>query len=63
MGKEFVNLTEEDLCDLMCGGPEPEPDEDDYCVKLGRYIPGGCDQVVCNDICQCPYRPEEIDLN
>lgn len=22
MGKEFTNLTEEDLCDLMCGGPE-----------------------------------------
>ena len=28
MGKEFTNLTEEDLCDLMCGGPEEEPCED-----------------------------------
>ena len=23
MGKEFIGLTEEDLCDLMCGNPEP----------------------------------------
>ena len=61
MGKEFVNLTESELCDLMCGGPEP--DEDEYCVKLGKYIPGGCDQVVCKEIDQCPYRPKEIDLN
>lgn len=22
------NLTPEELCDFMCGGPEPEPDED-----------------------------------
>ena len=28
MGKEFTNLTEEDLCDLMCGGPEEEPCDD-----------------------------------
>lgn len=27
MGKEFTNLTEEELCDLMCGGPE-EDEED-----------------------------------
>ena len=32
MGKEFNNLTEEQLCDLMCGGPEPEPEEDDSLV-------------------------------
>jgi len=24
MGKEFTNLTEEELCDLMCGQPEDE---------------------------------------
>lgn len=27
MGKEFTNLTEEELCDLMCGGPEEDEDE------------------------------------
>ena len=27
MGKEFVGLTLEELCDLMCGGPE-EDEED-----------------------------------
>lgn len=27
MGKEFTNLTEADLCDLMCGDPEPEYDQ------------------------------------
>ena len=27
MGKVFENLTEEELCDLMCGGPEPELNE------------------------------------
>lgn len=28
MGMEFTNLTEEELCDLMCGKPEEEEDED-----------------------------------
>ena len=36
MGMEFTNLTEEELCDLMCGGPEEdkddEEDERDSCV-------------------------------
>lgn len=27
MGKEFTNLTEEELCDLMCGKPEEEEGE------------------------------------
>lgn len=27
MGKTFENLTWDDLCDLMCGGPEVDPDE------------------------------------
>lgn len=26
-------LTEEELCDIMCGGPEPEPDEDTINVR------------------------------
>ena len=28
-GKEFNNLTEEEMCDLMCG--DPELDDDDEC--------------------------------
>lgn len=28
MGKEFTNLTEEELCDLMCGKPEEDEDEE-----------------------------------
>ena len=27
MGAVFENLTIEELCDLMCGDPEPEEDE------------------------------------
>ena len=29
MGALFENLTEEELCDLMCGGPEDEWEEDE----------------------------------
>ena len=29
MGKTFENLTVEELCDLMCGTPEEEAEEDD----------------------------------
>lgn len=29
MGMEFTNLTEEELCDLMCGKPEEEEDENE----------------------------------
>ena len=29
MGMVFENLTEEELCDLMCGTPEEEPEEDE----------------------------------
>lgn len=40
------------------------PNEDDeFCVKLGRYIPGGCPLQICEDITNCPFKPEEIDLN
>ena len=28
MGMTFENLTEEELCDLMCGGPEEESEEE-----------------------------------
>ena len=27
MGMTFENLTNEELCDLMCGDPEPEPED------------------------------------
>ena len=27
MGMTWENLTLEQLCDLMCGGPEPEPED------------------------------------
>lgn len=30
-------------------------DEDDYCVIIGRYIPGGCEQEICNNLDECPY--------
>lgn len=38
MGKEFTNLTEQELCDLMCGKPEDITrycEECEYC-KLGK---------------------------
>ena len=30
MGMTFENLSFEDLCDLMCGMPEEDMEEDDY---------------------------------
>lgn len=33
MGEVFENLTWEDLCDLMCGGPEDEEEVDDDVVS------------------------------
>lgn len=29
MGAVFENLTEEEMCDLMCGGPEDELEDDE----------------------------------
>ncbi len=29
MGMEFTNLTEEQLCDLMCGKPEEDEEEEE----------------------------------
>lgn len=29
MEAEFTNLTEEELCDLMCGKPEEDEEEED----------------------------------
>ena len=31
MGAVFENLTEEDLCDLMCGKPEDDEEEVEEC--------------------------------
>jgi len=28
MGKEFTDLTWDELCDLMCGGPEDDGDDE-----------------------------------
>ena len=30
MGAVFVDLTPEELCDLMCGNPEEEDEEDGH---------------------------------
>lgn len=29
MGMVFYDLTDEELCDLMCGSPEEDPEEDE----------------------------------
>ena len=29
MGMTFENLTEEELCDLMCGGPEEDTEDEE----------------------------------
>lgn len=34
---------------------EDEYDEDDYCVIIGRYIEGGCQVEMCENIDKCPY--------
>ncbi len=33
MGKEFTNLTWDDLCDLMCGRPEDEEEWEEEQAK------------------------------
>lgn len=38
MGMVFENLTEEELCDLMCGDPEEEPEDDYDDYKAGLLI-------------------------
>ena len=41
MGKTFTNLTIEDLCDLMCGGPEDDGDQSSepiYCDADGMVL-------------------------
>ena len=38
MGMVFENLTEEGLCDLMCGGPEEELEDDYNDYKAGLLI-------------------------
>ena len=43
-------------------GMELFDEDDEYCVKIGTYVPGGCDVLVCKDIDSCPYRPKEVDL-
>lgn len=30
MGKEFIGLTEEELCDLMCGDPEEDDNGEEF---------------------------------
>ena len=32
-----VNRLEE-MCDLMCGSPEPDGDEHEYCLRCGRKL-------------------------
>lgn len=39
MGMTFENLTEEQLCDLMCGEPEEEEEE------VGNYVVSNCKQI------------------
>lgn len=35
MGKEFTNLTEKELCDMMCGKPE---EDQDYITLTDWYV-------------------------
>lgn len=46
MGATFENLTIEELCDLMCGGPE----RDGYCMAESDYpCDGNCEECDCYD--------------
>lgn len=33
-------------------------DQDSYCVKIGKWIPGGCEEEICEDVGKCPYLTE-----
>lgn len=39
MGIVLTDLTIDDLCDLMCGGPEPEEDENDELSREAGCVP------------------------
>ena len=39
MGQTFENLTWDDLCDLMCGAPEEDFEEDDSdCADMSSEV-------------------------
>lgn len=35
----------------------------EFCVKTGLYFSDGCPVEECPDITECPYAPDEIELN
>lgn len=37
MGMTFENLTWEDMCDLMCGAPEIDDDDDQSTIKKEEF--------------------------
>ena len=56
MGMEFKNLTEEDLCDLMCGEPEEEPENESVWEKVNIR------KILGDDIPIQTYNPEIVTL-
>lgn len=68
MGAVFENLTEEELCDLMCGGPEDEWENDetseivgtqrsmsDPVSKVEMALKNGSEGIKLIPIQQCKY--------
>lgn len=48
---------------IFLPGDKIQDSTEEYCVKLGRYIPTECPELYCKDITDCPFRPKETDLN
>ena len=58
MGKTFTNLTEEELCDLMCGKPEEDYEHDPLIVATKEIYEELLDFYDIN----CNYLPEKQEF-
>ena len=38
MGAEFTDLTWDEMCDLMCGAPEEDMEDDNEKINEGRFL-------------------------
>lgn len=39
----------------LSGNSYRDPEDTEYCVIIGKEIPGGCDVTFCNGLDDCPY--------
>ena len=54
MDEEFIELTEP-------YNLENDPEDLEFCVKIGRYV--ACNELYCMDITNCLHAPKAVELN